>query len=99
MANVKVKVKSKDADGNTKLQDITGWNQNNLPAITVIGTDAKSRLKVNNGSELTVNEWGIKASNNRFYCYIAAGPHTGKYVKYEDLDDPFPHAVKGPPRG
>jgi hypothetical protein len=83
MANKTVVVDTKDADPNTKLQDITGWHANNVPVISIINDPAT--LKIDNGTRLTVDDAAIKAADGREYYYIAIGTHRGKYVKKEDV--------------
>jgi hypothetical protein len=83
MPNKTVVVKTKDSDPNTKLQDIMGWHQNNVPVISII--DEPAKIKVNNGTQIIVDDAIIKAANGQEYYYIANGTHKGKYVKREDV--------------
>ena len=83
MANKLVVVKTKDADPNTKLQDITGWHLNNVPVIGIINDPAV--IKINNGTKIVVDDAAVKAADGREYLFIADGNHKGKYVKKEDV--------------
>jgi hypothetical protein len=83
MANKLVVVQTKDADPNTKLQDITGWHLNNVPVIKIINEPAV--IKINNGAKITVDDAAVKAADGREYYFIADGTHKGKYVKKEDV--------------
>jgi len=83
MPNKSVVVNTKDADPTTKLQDITGWHANNVPVISMITEPAK--IKINNGTRLTVDDAAVKAADGREYYFVADGTHKGKYVKKEDV--------------
>jgi hypothetical protein len=83
MANKTVVVDSKDADPNTKLQDIISWNPSNMPVISII--EKPARIKIKNGTKLVVVDVTIQGSDGRGYFYIAEGSHKGKYVRAEDV--------------
>jgi len=44
-----------------------------------------AKIKINNGTRLTVDDAAVKAADGREYYFVADGTHKGKYVKKEDV--------------
>jgi hypothetical protein len=76
-----VTVKTKDGDPNTKLQELRGYKDGN-PVIAIL--EKPARIKLNNGTKLTVDGGSISAADGREYYHITEGKYKGKYVKKED---------------